>query len=822
MKRLIAIFLSITTMLCSITFIYATEDKYAIQNEDYIPRNMKYATREEAISEFVKAIELSTPADGVSILKKFSDSGKISSAHRREIAAAVSNEMVSGYSDGTFRPQEFITRAEALVILKRILSVRTLPEILSVSFTDTPQWAEDEITSLASAGIIKGYGDGTFGASDLLTTEQVNILVNRAIRFMGPTGNFYEYANEEWINETDLAPGQNYWSATHEITSQVMKETGGIIYNLAMQKSKGETVFEKGSSQQKIADMFSVAGNSAYRDSLGLEPAKVFLDQIDSCTNINQLIDVMAILEYNGFHGLLPISVSSDAYNSNRYLPTFSEVYTGMNNPLVQNPDTSNKVTTAYNNYLKKLFALFGYINPQARANHVTDLCKALAISSMPVADHNNIEANYDIYTLAAASTNVFTNVDIKKYLSHFGINSVNEILIYDLSLAQKANSYIVYNNLELIKDYLRAAVMDGCSIYLNSDAFAVWKEYQDELNGIESNVYMTDYAINTVEELLSWDLAKLYVEKYSSPDAKSSVENITYQILDAYKDQIKNNSWMSDFCRTAALKKLDAIRVKVGYPENIEEYTNSNYNIASQKDGGNLIKYRSDYCKIYFNTAAKYLNTETVPDKNDWSMLPQTVNAMYDIATNSIIIPLAMLRDPFYNPKNSYEANLGGIGAVISHEISHALDSLGSKFDENGNLKNWWLESDRIAFEKICSQVTNAYNKIEVLPNKYINGEQTLGENLADIAGMSCILSIAENNYLELDELFISYANTWRMKATDKHTETILATDTHAPDDVRVNRVLSNFQLFSNYYEIKEGDGMYLPRDERIKIWNK
>ena len=819
MRKIISLLL-IAVILFSISAPPVFADTYAVPDGDYTPRDMKYATREEAIAGFVKAIGLDTPTNVAEILKTFSDSGKIASAYRREIAAAISKDMVFGYADGTFRPQEYITRVEALVILNRILSSRTLPSVDQRSFDDTPEWAEAEITRLSSAGIIKGYGDGRFGASDLLTLEQVSILSDRASRLMGPAGDFYEYANEDWLNKTELPAGQSYWSSAHEISQQLMKQVGDIVYTLYRQRNRQEVEFTDGSSEQKIADMFSVAGNIVYRDSLGIEPVKEYLKMIDGTKNINELLDVMAYLEYSGFHGLLPISISVDAYNSDKYILTFSEVYTGLSVPHIQGTETQ-RIIEAYSTYLEKLFTLYGYDKPKTRAEKTSQLCKTLANSSMALSKHNQVEENYNVYTINALEK-VFTNIDINRFIKKLGFNKAETMLVYDLALAQKVNSLFTPDNFTIIKDYLRASVMDGSSMYLNSDSFYIWRSFQDNLNGFESGVMPGDYAINIVQELLGWDIAKLYVEKYASETDKLEVEKLTRQILAAYIEQIQANTWLSESSKNSALKKLNNLIIKVGYPDNISEYPDLKFKIQGQKDGGNLIQYRTDYCQRYFDMAAEIMNSDDKIDKNNWSMLPHTVNAMYDVASNSITIPAGILQPPFYSSKASYEENLGGIGAVIAHEISHALDSLGSRFDENGNLKDWWQKEDKKAFEIICNKVVAEYNKVEIADGLFINGEQTLGENLADIAGMSCVLQIARNNYLELDKLFCAYASIWRMKTTDEYTKTLLQADTHSPDKARVNRVLSNFAMFSEFYGIQQGDGMYLPADRRIRIWNK
>ena len=199
--------------------------------------------------------------------------------------------------------------------------------------------------------------------------------------------------------------------------------------------------------------------------------------------------------------------------------------------------------------------------------------------------------------------------------------------------------------------------------------------------------------------------------------------------------------------------------------------------------------------------------------------MYPQAVNAMYDPVSNTITIPAGILQEPFYDVHATKEENLGGIGAVIAHEISHAFDARGSQFDENGNLSDWWTEDDRNGFELLCKKIKTEYGTI-LVGDDFINGEITLNENLADIAGMSCIIRLAKADTLNLDAVFKSYAKSWRTKTTEEYQRFLIQADVHSPARVRVNRVLSNFREFEELYNILDGDGMYIPDENKIDIW--
>ena len=816
MKRIFALLLILPLVL---SFSPVTFADYAVSDETYVQQDQKSITREEAVAIFVRAIHMDTSHADTDILHQFHDYGKISSPYTREIASAVSAGMISGYEDGTFRPQDKITRIEALVILNRILGNRSLPSDIDLFFFDTPAWAEKDIARLTRSGIVQGYGDGYLGAKDPLSRSQTLLLADRAERLTGPTGDFYEYANEDWLNKTEIPEGYSVWSDFHQINKSIMKENGEIIYSINRRRNKEGIVFEDGSSEQKIADLFAAGGNTVYRDNLGLTPARKYLDAIDSAKDTKSLLSTMAQLEQNGFHGLLPLSIEINALDSSQYILAFSECYTGMSLELIQ--DGNKYITTeGYQAYLANLFELFGFENSQERAARVSSLCVELAQSSMPLVSHSDIEKNYHILNKSSMSS-TFSNVDLSHYIKELGFSNVETIACYDLPLAQKANALFTDENLDLLKDYLRASVMDGSALYLNTDAFEIWLDYQNSLTGMNIQASPADYAVQFVEEFLPWDLANLYVKKYASPAAKTAVVSMTKEILQAYQNRVRINTWMSNESKRVALKKLENIQIRVGYPDDIQEYPDAGYEIKGIKDGGNLLDHRASFCKRHYETGATLLGKKE-PDKSVWSIVPQTVNAMYEPSTNSITIPAGILRAPFYDPSASRERNLGGIGSVIAHEISHALDDVGSRFDEKGNLNPWRQPEDAIAFSNICNDVELAYSSIEVTPGTYIDGKLTLSENLADLAGMSCLLDVVGTGNPRLNELFTGYASIWRSKSTDSYADLMLQTDQHSPDKFRVNRVLSNFDVFLKFYDIRPGDGMYLPKEKQIQIWNR
>jgi len=299
--------------------------------------------------------------------------------------------------------------------------------------------------------------------------------------------------------------------------------------------------------------------------------------------------------------------------------------------------------------------------------------------------------------------------------------------------------------------------------------------------------------------------------------ETKEDVEKITKEIVETYKKQIENLEWMSASTKKNAIDKLDKLNVKIGYPEEWIDY--SKISVKSYEDGGSLFE-NIVTLRISANDE-RYSRINQRVDKKKDVFTPQTVNAFYSANENSIIIPGGIIQGHFYDPNKTREENLGGIGAIIGHEISHAFDNIGAQYDSNGNLNNWWSKKDYEQFTAKAEKIANFYSQIEVLPGSRINGYRTVGENIADIGGVSCLLDILDKmdmpNY---KAFFESYATTWRQITTKEYAEYVLNLDVHSPNKFRVNGVLPQFQKFYDTYGITEKDGMYVKPTDRIGIW--
>ena len=395
-------------------------------------------------------------------------------------------------------------------------------------------------------------------------------------------------------------------------------------------------------------------------------------------------------------------------------------------------------------------------------------------------------------------------------------IDSADKYIVSDVKQAKKINELLVEENLEVLKDFSTFVMLNDVAEYSTEEYAKLADDLDRQLHGVTSSLSDEDIWMNLTQDMLSWDFGKIYVEKYFSEESKADVESMIEKIKEAYKEIIRNQEWMSEATKEKAICKLDTMQVKIGYPDEWPESMEM-MQVTPISEGGSLLSNMLVNMQVSIEDNLQDLNRPV--DRTTWSMTPQTVNAYYNPNNNEIVFPAAILQPPFYDPKGDEASNLGGIGYVIAHEITHAFDSNGALYDEYGNYSVWWTQEELQKYKELSQSIVDYYGNYEVAGMK-VDGSLTLSENIADLGAMTCITSILSGDKDGLAQFFSQLAYIWASEETIAYQMYLLSNDTHAPNKVRVNAVLSSNDAFYEVYDIEETDGMYVAPEYRVGVW--
>ena len=393
-----------------------------------------------------------------------------------------------------------------------------------------------------------------------------------------------------------------------------------------------------------------------------------------------------------------------------------------------------------------------------------------------------------------------------------------------------KAVEKIIKNSeLEDIKLYLRWTAIDRAAGMLSDEIeVANWKFYSKELRGAKEQRPRDERALASINGVIGEALGKLYVEKTFPPEAKEKAVEMIKNLMLAYDSRIRSLDWMSEETKEKALDKLNKMTVKIAYPDKWKDY--AALEVLSAEDGGTYFQNSVNAQKWNFEKDLAKLGKPV--DRKEWGMSPQTVNAYFNPLNNEIVFPAAILQPPFYNYQADEAVNYGGIGAVIGHEISHCFDDSGSRFDGDGNLKDWWTPEDLEKFSALGKELSDQYSQVQVYEDVNLNGEFTLGENIGDLGGINAAYDglqlFYEKNgrpedidgFTAEQRFFMSWATIWRTKMREESLRNLIKTDPHAPGMYRAYMPLQNVDAFYTTFDIKQGDKMFLEPENRVKIW--
>ncbi len=626
---------------------------------------------------------------------------------------------------------------------------------------------------------------------------------------------FYDSVNEKWLKETKIPKGYSSWNNFNVLDKMVSDNLRGIVE----ENVKKRNTLKNGSNEQKLADFYISVLDYKNRDKDGIKPVKYLLDEVNKLSDKSEMATLAAYLFNQNMEVFLSVYIGPDYKNSSKNILYLDSVGLGMmdRDYYLEKSEKSLEIQKAYKLFLKKLFIMSGYNENDAviKAENVFDFEARLAFAMLKREDTRDPDKIYNPYTIAELEKE-FPDFNWRIYLVNTQLLKADKIVITEPAYLRALNKEFREGDIKIIKDYMESIILRENSSLLSRDFENAAFEYSKVFSGIDEMLPDDERAFDLLNNMLGELLGSIYVKEYFSEEAKNDVISMIKEIISTYESRIENLSWMSEASKKQAVKKLETMTIKVGYPDKWEDY--SSIQIKTYQNGGSLYSNVKNIGDFEREKALKDLNQKV--DKSRWSMTPQTINAYYNPTANEIVFPAAILQAPFYDYEASKAKNYGGIGAVIGHEITHAFDDEGSKFDEMGNLKDWWTREDRKNYEKRTEALAKQYSRYKSGDGK-LNGKLTLGENIADLGGVSVALEIVNNeNSDNLEEFFEAYAVIWRNLVTKERESYLVKIDPHSPGRYRVNGILTNIDDFYKVYNVRSSDGMYTKPEDRIKIW--
>jgi predicted metalloendopeptidase len=652
---------------------------------------------------------------------------------------------------------------------------------------------------------------------------------------ISPREDFYRFANGGWLDQTEIPDDK----ASYGTFTELYDLTTDQLLAILGEASAGELELTVDSDEAKAVRMWEQGIDAAARDALGVSPIEPFLAEIDA---IADLADYHAFLEgamFRGLSGSLPIGVSSDLRDSGINAVYLGGPWLGLPNRDYYLEEGNEDVRQAYIDTSGELLERLGRDADSSRtaAQAIYDLEKSLAETTLTREEEQDPELSYNPATLEEIEER-YPQMNWRSYLDELGIAGTERIIVTQTAYLERLDEILAETPIETLRDYLRVQLLwnfyNNLDLEVEETAFTFFQA----LGGQSVMPPIDERVLGQVNGLMGDALGKLYVDEHFPPEAKAEMIDLVDGIVVAFGDRLERNEWMTPETRERALEKLGTLRVKVGYPDKWETY--------EEVEIGD--SYFASVLSAANASIRESLAEAGLPvDREEWGMNAQTANAYYSPLNNEIVFPAAILQPPFFDYRADPASNYGAIGFIIGHEITHGFDLSGSKFDENGNLADWWTTVDRDRFEELNQALVAQYDEIEVLPDLFVNGQLTVTENVADLGGVetaydalqnllaqekdmassaatdAAATPVAKDNPLEFtadQRFFIAAATVWRGKIRDEALVTRVRSGVHAPPEVRATQPLRNTDEFYDAFGIVEGDPMFLAPAERVRIW--
>lgn len=637
---------------------------------------------------------------------------------------------------------------------------------------------------------------------------------------VAPQEDFYEYACGGWMKANPLKPEFSRFGTFDQLGENTREQVKSLVTGLDTKNAVA------GSAAQQIGDLYAMGMDSVRLNEQGATPILKDVETINN-TKREDLIDLMATLV--GVDAFFGTGVDADMMNSEMNTMYWSQGGLGLGDRdyYLEDSENTNAIREAYKTYIKTITSLAGYDEAaqQRVVDNVMRIETALAKAAMSREELRDPAASYNPMTLAQIAKD-YPNVDLKRYFAKQGIDSIETVIIGQPKSLAAVNEILGNESEEALRDYITAGYIASAANYLSDDFINANFELRKVISGVQQLQPRWKRALTIPNGLLGEALGQLYVEKYFPQSSKDKMLDLVNNLKVALGQHIDALTWMSDSTKAQAHEKLSTFTVKIGFPDKWRDYSDLTIDPSKSywENVQAAIKHNVDFSLADYGKPV---------DKTRWYMPPQTVNAYYSPLSNEICFPAGILQAPFFDPEADDALNYGAIGVVIGHEMTHGFDDQGRQFDKDGNLKNWWAEEDAVAFNALADILVAQFDSVVVdeATNTHANGRFTLGENIADQGGLRVALTAYRNSqannpaevidgFTPEQRFFLAYANVWAGNIRNEEILSRTKTDPHSLGRWRVNATLRNIEEFFQAFDVKEGDAMYRPAEERVIIW--
>jgi endothelin-converting enzyme/putative endopeptidase len=639
---------------------------------------------------------------------------------------------------------------------------------------------------------------------------------------LSPGEDFFQWANADWLAKTEIPADKSAWGAMGQVAEDSNQRIAKLIEGLAGQKDISPEA-------RKVSDYYTAYMNEASIEQKGLAPLKPYLARIDAIKDKAGLTealgeamrtDVDPLNATNFFtENLFGIWVSPGMHETSRNVAYLLQGGLGLPDRAyyVDKSKRMDELRGQYQKHIAALFKLAGYDKAEDRAARVFALESAIAQTHATREESEDIQKADNVWSVKEFASKA-PGMDWQAFFKAAGLGGQQKIAVWHPTAVKGEASLVGKTDLATWKDWLAFHQINHYASVLPK-AFADQKFdfYGKTLSGTPQQSVRWKRALGATDGAMDEAVGKLYVAKYFPAESKARVQEMVSNIVAAFGKRIDKLDWMAPATRAQAKEKLKTLYVGVGYPDHWKSY--DGLAVSPTDAFGNAVRAEE------YHTRQQLAKLNQKPDRTEWWMPPQLVNAVNLPLQNALNFPAAILQPPFFDPKASDASNYGSIGAVIGHEISHSFDNQGAQFDAQGRLRDWWTKADEKHFQEASQKLAAQYSTYKPFPDLAVNGQQTLGENLADLAGLAAsydayrLSTGAKANEATDREFFTGFAHSWRSKMREATERRVVLTDGHAPAEFRADTV-RNLDAWYKAFNVKPGDKLYLAPEQRVRVW--